>query len=268
SIEEAKRQVQIQDRILRGFPEVASVFGKAGRAESATDPAPLTMVETTVRLKPVEDWRMLPRPRWYSSRAPDLLARALRPIWPDRRRITPGELTALMNDAVQLPGWTNAFTMPIKARVDMLSTGIRTPVGVKVMGTDLAEIEKVGVRLEALLKPMGGTRSVLYERNPGAVHIDIVPLRDALGRYRLTVGGRRAVQWQRVDPVALQGLTGEGVTTAAKRGFVSLGQVADVRIVGGPPMVRDEGGLLVGYVFIDVDPSRRDLGGYVGEAKQ
>src|SRR5438477_2155792 len=188
SIEEAKRQVQIQDRILRGFPEVASVFGKAGRAESATDPAPLTMVETTVRLKPVEDWRMLPRPRWYSSWAPDLLARALRAIWPDRRRITPGELTALMNDAVQLPGWTNAFTMPIKARVDMLSTGIRTPVGVKVMGTDLAEIEKVGVRLEALIKPVGGTRSVLYERNQGGLYIDIVPLRDALGRYGLTVG--------------------------------------------------------------------------------
>ena len=356
SIEEAKRQVQIQDRILRGFPEVASVFGKAGRAESATDPAPLTMVETTVRLKPVEDWRMLPRPRWYSSWAPDLLSRALRPIWPERRRITPAEVTALMNDALQLPGWTNAFTMPIKARVDMLSTGIRTPVGVKVMGTDLAEIEKVGVRLEALLKPIGGTRSVLYERNQGGLYIDIVPLRDALGRYGLTVGdvertiesavggapigttvegrnrfsinvrypqdarsdlerlrgvlvpiaavdgaasppsaetmtlsqsepdhtqhpsdglpplrpvgGRPAVQWQSVDPVALQGLTGEGVTTAAKRGFVSLGQVADVRIVGGPPMVRDEGGLLVGYVFIDIDPSQRDLGGYVGEAKQ
>ncbi|TMA91371.1 MAG: efflux RND transporter permease subunit [Deltaproteobacteria bacterium] len=355
SIEEAKRQVQVQDRILRSFPEVASVFGKAGRADSATDPAPLTMVETTVRLKPVQDWRMLPRRRWYSAWAPGLLARALRPIWPDHRRITPAELTALMNDALQLPGWTNAFTMPIKARVDMLSTGIRTPVGVKIMGTDLAEIEKAGVRLEALLKPIGGTRSVLYERNQGGLYIDIVPLRDALGRYGLTVGdvertiesaiggapigvtvegrnrfsinvrypqdarsdlerlrgvlvaiapaegaatptaeavavaqsepdhaqhpsdgapplrpvgGRSAVQWQSVDPAALQGLTGEGVTTAAKRGFVSLGQVADIRIVGGPPMVRDEGGLLVGYVFVDVDPSQRDLGGYVSEAKQ
>src|SRR5437870_4311993 len=261
-----------------------------------------------------------------------------------------------MNDALQLPGWTNAFTMPIKARVDMLSTGSRTPVGVKIMGTDLAEIEKAGVRLEALLKPIGGTRSVLYERNQGGLYIDIVPLRDALGRYGLTVGdvertiesaiggapigvtvegrnrfsinvrypqdarsdlerlhgvlvplaavdgaatppsaetvavaqsepdhaqhpsdgtpplrpvgGRSAVQWQSVDPVALQGLTGEGVTTAAKRGFVSLGQVADIRIVGGPPMVRDEGGLLVGYVFVDVDPSQRDLGGYLSEAKQ
>jgi copper/silver efflux system protein len=356
SIEEAKRQVQIQDRILRGFPEVASVSGKAGRAESATDPAPLTMVETTVRLRPVEEWRMLPRPRWYSSWAPDLLARALRPIWPERRRITTAELTALMNDALQLPGWTNAFTMPIKARVDMLSTGIRTPVGVKIMGTDLSEIEKVGVRLEALLEPIGGTRSVLYERNQGGLYIDIVPLRDALARYGLTVGdvertiesaiggapigvtvegrnrfsinvrypqdarsdlerlrevlvpvamvdgaaspasagtmtlsdsepdharhptdgspplrpvgARSAVKWQSVDPAGLQGLTGEGVTTAARRGFVSLGEVADIRIVGGPPMVRDEGGLLVGYVFIDVDPSRRDLGGYVSEAKE
>src|SRR5256885_15171461 len=131
---------------------------------------------------------MLPRRRGYSAWAPGLLARARRPIWPDHRRITPAELTALMNDALQLPGWTNAFTMPIKARVDMLSTGIRTPVGVKIMGTDLAEIEKAGVRLEALLKPIGGTRSVLYERNQGGLYIDIVPLRDALGRYGLTVG--------------------------------------------------------------------------------
>ena len=159
SIEEARRQLQIQDRVLRSFPEVASVFGKAGRAETATDPAPLTMVETTVRLKPRESWRMVPRARWYSSWAPPVLARALRPIWPDRGRISPSELTALMNEAMQIPGWTNAFTMPIKARVDMLSTGIRTPVGIKIMGTDLAQIEKTGVALEGLLKSVPGTRS-------------------------------------------------------------------------------------------------------------
>src|SRR5256714_12768648 len=147
-----------------------------------------------------------------------------------------------MNDAVQLPGWTNAFTMPIKARVDMLSTGIRTPVGVKVMGTDLAEIEKVGVRLEALLKPVGGTRSVLYERNQGGLYIDIVPLRDALGRYGLTVGdvertiesavggapigttveGRNGfsfnVRYPRAAPTDLEGLPGGRVPIAPGAG--------------------------------------------------
>src|SRR5467141_4685756 len=358
SIEEARRQLQIQDRILHGFPEVASVLGKAGRAETATDPAPLTMVETTVRLKPRESWRMVPRARWYSSWASPFLARALRPIWPDRGRISPSELTALMNEATQIPGWTNAFTMPIKARVDMLSTGIRTPVGVKIMGTDLAEIEKAGVRLEALLKPLPGTRSAFYERNQGGLYIDIVPIRDALARYGLTVGdvertieaaiggapigvtieGRNrfsinvrypqdlrndldrlrgvlvpveaagpatsraamrqdsggmmfgqsateghhpkdgsparspgknpAIRWQRAGEATVDGLGGQNLTADQGHAFVPLGQVADVRIVGGPPMVRDEGGLLVGYVFVDVDPAQGDIGGYVSEAKR
>ena len=358
SIEEARRQLQVQDRILRSFPEVASVFGKAGRAETATDPAPLTMVETTVRLNPVEAWRMVPLARWYSSWAPPFLAGALRQIWPDRRRINSAELTALMNEAMQFPGWTNAFTMPIKARVDMLSTGIRTPVGIKVMGTDLAEIEKLGVGLEGLLKPLRGTRSVFYERNQGGLYIDIVPIRDALARYGLTVGdvertieaaiggapigvtieGRNrfsinvrypqdsrsdlerlrgvlvpisaagtgrvdtaiqreagsmpfgqngmsnhhpqdvspargpgrtpALRWQSADETTLQALGGEGRAGQGGRAFVPLGQVADIRIVGGPPMVRDDGGLLVGYVFVDVDPAQTDLGGYLSEAKQ
>jgi len=358
SIEEARRQLQIQDRILRGFSEVASVFGKAGRADTATDPAPLTMVETTVRLKPRESWRMVPRARWYSSWAPPFLARALRPIWPDRGRISPSELTALMNEATQIPGWTNAFTMPIKARVDMLSTGIRTPVGIKILGTDLAQIEKIGISLEGLLKPVPGTRSAFYERNQGGLYIDIVPIRDALARYGLTVGdvertieaaiggapigvtieGRNrfsinvrypqdlrndldrlrgvlvpveaagpatsraamrqdsggmmfgqsateghhpkdgsparapgknpAIRWQRAGEATVDGLGGQNLTADQGHAFVPLGQVADVRIVGGPPMVRDEGGLLVGYVFVDVDPAQGDIGGYVSEAKR
>jgi copper/silver efflux system protein len=376
SIEEAKRQLQIQDRVLKGFPEVASVFGKAGRAETATDPAPLTMVETTVRLKPVEAWRKLERRRWWSPWAPSWIAPAFRPLWPDRTPISWDELTAEMNRAMQFPGWTNAYTMPIKARVDMLSTGVRTPVGVKIMGTDLAEIEKVGVALEGLLTPIRGTRSVFYERNEGGLYLDIVPNRDALARYGITVGdvertieaavggapiattveGRKrfsinvrypqdlrsdierlkrvlvpvgggggggkgkmgalpparipalqlaqmggdmggkeggaaaqgqrrtpggipgtlsdapAVQWDTGVDVADQAtLGGLGGTSATARGsrqsFVPLGQVADIRIVGGPPMVRDEGGLLVGYVYVDIDPARRDIGGYVNDAK-
>ncbi len=375
SIEEAKRQLQIQDRVLHGFPEVASVFGKAGRAETATDPAPLTMVETTVRLRPVEEWRTLPRKRWWSAWAPGWARGALRAVWPDRHRITWEELTTEMNKAMQFPGWTNAYTMPIKARVDMLSTGVRTPVGIKVMGTDLAAIEKVGVALEGLMSSIRGTRSAFYERNEGGLYLDIVPNRDALARYGITVGdvqrtieaaiggapigltveGRNrfsisvrypqdlrsdverlrrvlvpvgggpgtgsgkmgaaeparvpelllaqmggggaggagspgpaaaggarggipgtlsdapAIQWDSgvnvADQDTLGGLGGGGAQRRGKQTFVQLGQVADVRIVGGPPMVRDEGGLLVGYVYVDIDPNQRDIGGYVAEAK-
>jgi copper/silver efflux system protein len=371
AIEEVKRQLQAQDRVFRSFPEVASVFGKAGRAETATDPAPLTMVETTVRLKPVGEWSMVPQQRWWSRHAPAWLARALRPLWPDRRRITWEELTTEMNKAMQFPGWTNAYTMPIKARVDMLSTGVRTPVGIKIMGSDLAEIEKVGVALEGLLSPVPGTRSVFYERNEGGLYLDIVPNRDALARYGITVGdvqrtieaaiggapigttveGRKrfsinvrypqdlrsdlerlkailvpvgggaagapgkmglaparvpelrlaqmgmgggakaaapddgprrirggipgtlsdapTLQWDSdvavVDQDTLGGLG--GATRKDRQAFVPLGQVADVRIVGGPPMVRDEGGLLVGAVYVDIDPARRDLGGWVADAR-
>src|SRR5512136_1383597 len=188
SIEEVKRQLQAQDRVFRSFPEVLTVFGKAGRAETATDPAPLTMVETTVRLRPPEEWRLLPRERWYSSWAPGWLQAVLRPFWPDRTRITFEELTAEMNRAMQFPGWTNAYTMPIKPRVDMLSTGVRTPVGVKVLGTDLDEIEKLGVALEGLRAGVPGTRSAFYERNAGGLYLDVVPNRDALARYGITVG--------------------------------------------------------------------------------
>ncbi len=355
SIEEAKRQLQAQDRVLRSFPEVRSVFGKAGRAETATDPAPLTMVETTVRLRPREEWRAIRVERWYSSWAPGFLKPVLGVAWPERRRISWEELVGQMNAAMQFPGWTNAYTMPIKARVDMLSTGVRTPVGVKVMGTSLAEIEKIGVTLEKVLAPIAGTRSVFYERNEGGLYLDIVPRREALARYGLTTGdvnriveaaiggtpisvtveGRnrftvnvRHPQDLRSDlerlrrvlvplgaargggkggmgaadaplpgvRLAQMGMDGappgaapprsasdapalgwlgpgadqSALTGAAPKGppFVTLGQLADVRIVGGPPMVRDENGLLVGYVYVDIDGGQRDVGGYVTEAKE
>jgi Cu(I)/Ag(I) efflux system membrane protein CusA/SilA len=385
SIEEAKRVLQLQDRVLRGFPEVASVFGKAGRADTATDPAPITMVETTVRLRPVSEWRLLDRTRWYSSWAPSWLRTLLRPVWPERTRITWDELTAEMNRRMQFPGWTNAFTMPIRARVDMLSTGVRTPVGIKVLGTDLSEIEKVGTALERLVAPIRGTRSVYYERNTGGLYLDIVPNREALARYGLTVGqvqrtieaaiggapigvtvegrnrfsinvryphdlrsdmdtlrrilvpvsqarggggmgergsappppsssrlalaGARPVllaqmgmgertdrpgstpprggptrdstgsmsdaptlDWSETLPRIQQApVGGRGLRPRASPAepttFVPLGQLAEIQVVGGPPMVRDEGGLLVGYVYVDVDPSR-DVGGYVAEARE
>ena len=359
SIEEAKRQLQAQDRVLRGFPEVRSVFGKAGRAETATDPAPLTMVETTVHLRPRSEWRTVKVDRWWFG-APRLLAPALRLLWPDARRISWDELVAEMNAAMQFPGWTNAYTMPIKARIDMLSTGVRTPVGVKVLGKSLDEIEQIGVGLEKVLAPIPGTRSAFYERNTGGLYIDIVPRREALARYGLTVGdvnrvveaaiggtpisvavdGRnrfsinvRYPQDLRSDlerlrrvlvpvgatggarkggmgaadgplpPVRLAQMTMGGggavpppeprtVSDAPSLGWIErgapgtdpsalqpgesvkgpasvpLGQLADVRISGGAPMIRDENGLLAGYVYVDIDDGQRDVGGYVAEAKE
>jgi Cu(I)/Ag(I) efflux system membrane protein CusA/SilA len=294
SIEEAKRQLQAQDRILRSFPEVETVFGKVGRVESATDPAPLSMVETTVQLRPPSAWRSVQRPRWYSRWAPAWGKRLLAPLWPETRPITWDELTAEMNDRMHFPGWTNAWTMPIKTRIDMLTTGVRTPVGVKIFGSDLAEIEKVGTALEGVLSAIPGTRSVLYERNLGGLYIDIVPRAEALARYGLRVGdveqvietaiggapiattieGRnrfsinvRYPQDARSDVDRLRALPVVSPGAPAESRTLPLGALADVRIATGPPMVRDEAGLLVGYVYVDIDQGSRDLGGYVDDAK-
>ncbi len=299
AIEEAKEQLQKQDRILRSFPEVATVFGKVGRAESATDPAPITMVETTVQLRPQAEWRKTFHARWYSGWAPGWLAGPLRGVWPEQQPMSWDELTADMNRQMQFPGWTNAWTMPIKTRVDMLTTGVRTPIGVKVFGTDLGEVERIGTALEHVLAPIPGTRSVLYERNLGGLYVDIVPRPAELARYGLriadvervvesaiggtpigtTVEGRNrfsiSVRYPRdlrgdvealkrlVVPVPIVAEAPE----ASTQPVVPLGEVADVRITGGPPMVRDEAGLLVGYVYVDIDQVERDLGGYVKDAK-
>jgi len=292
SIEEAKRQVQRQDRILAGFPEVKTVFGKAGRAESPTDPAPLSMVETVVQLKPPSQWPLVHRQRWYSSWVPTAAKPPFRMLWPEDRPETWHELIAKMNAALQMPGWTNAFTMPIKTRVDMLTTGVRTPVGIKVFGQDLAGIERAGTALEAVLRGVPGTRSALYERSLGGVYVDIVPRRDALARYGMqiadlndvvssavggepittTVEGRKRfsvnVRYQedfRSTPEKLRQVLvplrrGDGASS------LPLGELADVNVVEGPPMLRDEAGLLVGYVYVDVQPTR-DIGSYVEDAK-
>jgi Cu(I)/Ag(I) efflux system membrane protein CusA/SilA len=296
SLAEAKRQLLAQDRVLRSFPEVETVFGKVGRADTPTDPAPITMVETTVRLRPRAAWPLVPRPRWYSSWAPGWLKPLLRPLWPDRGRLTRGELADEMDRRMKFPGWTNAFTMPIKTRVDMLTTGVRTAVGVKVFGKDLGEIERVGTALEQVIAPVDGTRSVLYERNLGGLYLDVVPRPEALARHGLsiadvedvvetaigglpigfTVEGRARFGISVRYPEALRGDREQlaritvpipGAAGARPRS-VPLGDVADVQIVGGPPMVRDEAGLLVGYVYVDVDEERRDVGGYVVEARQ
>src|SRR6185295_18542535 len=160
SVTEAERLLQVQDRLIREVPEVERVFGKAGRAETSTDPAPFSMFETVVVLKPHAQWRR--HPRWYSSWAPGFLRPALEPLWPEV--MSHDELIDELDRKLQVPGVTNAWTMPIKARIDMLTTGVRTPVGIKVLGSDLAEIERLGTEIERILKDVPGTRSVFAER--------------------------------------------------------------------------------------------------------
>jgi Cu(I)/Ag(I) efflux system membrane protein CusA/SilA len=200
-----------------------------------------------------------------------------------------------MNEALRLPGWTNAWTMPIKTRVDMLTTGVRTPVGIKIFGQDLATIEAAGEQLESVLRAVPGTRSVLYERSLAGTYVDIVPKREALARYGLQIDDLNAVTETAVggEPITMtvEGRRRYTVNVRYKEDFrsspeklrqvrvplravgteggassIPLGELADVNIVEGPPMLRDEAGLLVGYVYVDLDPSR-DLGGYVKEAK-
>jgi Cu(I)/Ag(I) efflux system membrane protein CusA/SilA len=286
SVTEAARILQVQDRVLRQFPEVVSVHGKAGRAETSTDPAPLSMMETVVQLKAADEWR--PRERWYSSWAPEWLKDSLlRHITPDR--LTWDELVAEMDAALRIPGTTNAWTMPIKGRIDMLTTGVRTPVGVKIYGADLGSIEAIGQQVEAVLRDVPGTRSVFAERVTGGYFVDFDLKRDELARHGLSVGA--------VQDVILSAVGGENVTVTVEGrarfpvnvryprelrddldrlgrvlvrtpqgAQIPLSQVAEIRTVSGPSMIRNENGLLVGYVYVDI--AGRDVGGYVEDAKR
>jgi Cu(I)/Ag(I) efflux system membrane protein CusA/SilA len=285
SVTQATELLQTQDRILKGFPEVDRVFGKAGRADTSTDPAPFSMMETTVVLKPEGEWR--PKARWYSGWAPGWMKPAFRPFWPDH--VSVEELTDEMDRALRIPGVANIWTMPIKNRLDMLSTGVRTPIGIKVFGSDLQEIERTGETLEGLLRKIPGTRSVYAERVAGGNFLDIVPRRDQLARYGLTI--------EQLQTVIATAIGGENVTTtiegrerypvnvryprelrddparlarvlvATPTGAqVPLAQVADLQIVRGPAMLRDENGFLAGYVYVDI--AGRDIGGWVEEAKR
>ncbi|HEY7585645.1 MAG TPA: CusA/CzcA family heavy metal efflux RND transporter [Candidatus Deferrimicrobiaceae bacterium] len=286
SVAQAQDLMERQDRVLKRFPEVERVFGKAGRADTSTDPAPFSMMETTVVLKPESRWSG--KDRWYSSWAPDLLKPLFRPIWPDR--ISWDELVARMDGAVRFPGVTNAWTMPIKARIDMLTTGVRTPVGIKIYGSDLGEIQRIGEHLEHVIRPIRGTRSVFAERVTGGYFMDFEPKRDQLARYGLTI--------ERVQDAIMTAIGGENITTTVEGrerypvnvryprelredvdrlsrvlvpvptpmgAQVPLAQLADIKLVQGPSMLRDENGFLAGYVYVDI--AGRDVGGYVEEAK-
>ncbi len=262
SITKAAELIQVQDRIIKSFPEVESVYGKAGRAATATDPAPTEMFETVINLKPQEEWR------------PGL---------------TTDGLIAEMDKALQLPGVSNAWTMPLKARTDMLSTGIRTPIGIKVFGRDLGEMERIAKEVEAVVKKVPGTTSAYAERIGGGYYLDIEPRRDELARYGLTVGD--------MQEVILTALGGEMVTTTVEGrerfsvnvryprdlrsdpdaiardvlihpeagGAIPLGQLADVRLARGPATIRTENALLSAYIFVDIRD--RDIGSYVADAR-
>ena len=294
SISEVTKLLKLQDKLLMQIPEVAQVFGKAGRADTATDPAPLEMFETVITLKPESEWR------------PGMTVEALKNE---------------MNEILTIPGVANSFTMPIKARIDMLATGIRTPVGIKVLGPKLEEIERIGLELEELLRDVPGTRSAYAERLTTGYFIDITVKREAIARYGMSVEGVNEViqsaiggmnltvtvegrerypvniryardfrsnidQLSRVlVPVSMGGgspagagggMSGDGAQggftspvsfqSPARVQNVQLGELADIKVVKGPTAIKSEEGLLASYVYIDF--SGRDVGGYVEEAKQ
>jgi len=263
SVTKAAELMQTQDRIIKSFPEVQSVFGKAGRALTATDPAPTEMFETIITLKPKSEWRP---------------------------GVTTDSLKQEMDTALQFPGVSNVWTMPIRARIDMLSTGIRTPVGVKVYGTDLGEMEKIARQIEGVLKTIPGTSSAYAERVIGGYYLDIVPDRTALGRYGLsindiqdvvgmalgsevvtsTVEGRErygvAIRYPRASRSDPQSIARDVQVSLPGGGTVPLGEVADVKLTRGATTIRTENGQLAVYIFVDI--ANRDLGGYVAEAQQ
>jgi len=288
SVAEAQKALQVQDKILMSFPEIDRVFGKAGRAGTSTDPAPFTMMETTILLKPELQWRE--KPRWYSGWAPEWLKRVLRTAWRDR--ITENELIAELDAALHLPGISNAWTMPIKGRLDMLSTGIRTPIGIKVSGADLGVIQKIGLEVESAIQKMPETRSVFAERVAGGYFLDFVLDRDKLARYGLSVDDANLMVMTAVggdnQTTTIEGRQRYGVNVRYARDFredvdalkrvllplpggqgqIPMAEIAEVKLVEGPSMIRDENGLLTGYVYVDFDTSKIDVGRYVERAKQ
>jgi Cu(I)/Ag(I) efflux system membrane protein CusA/SilA len=285
SVTQAQQLLQVQDRIIMRFPEVETVLGKAGRAETSTDPAPFSMMETVIVLKPEDQWRKVDT--WYSSWAPAWAKAIFRRFTPDH--ISTDQLVEEMNQALKIPGTSNAWTMPIKARVDMLTTGVRTPVGIKIYGADIKQIENLGTQIEATLPKVQGTRSVFAERTSGGYFVDFKWNRDELARYGLTIdmaqdvvmsaiGGEnvtttvegrerypvnvRYMRDYRSDPAALARVL---VPAMGGQAQIPLSQLAEVRTVSGPAMLRDENGMLNGYVYVDV--AGRDVGSYVEEAK-
>ena len=263
SVTEASKLLQTQNEIIKSFPEVESVWGKAGRAATATDPAPMSMFETVINLKPEEAWR---------------------------DGMTVDKLTAEMDKALQFPGVSNSWTMPIKARTDMLSTGIRTPVGIKVIGRDLDEMERLARQIEAAVRDVPGTTSAYAERATGGYYVNIDPDRARLARYGLMVGdvqnviatalganavtttveGRErykvAVRYPRDYRNDPQAIANEVLIPTPAGGTVPLNEVATVTVAQGPSMIRTENAQLALYIFVDFRD--RDIGSYVADAQK
>lgn len=262
SITKARELLQQTDKIIKSFPEVESVFGKIGRAETATDPAPLTMIETTIRLKPQDEWR---------------------------EGMTPEKLVEEMNNAIQIPGLTNAWTMPIKTRIDMLSTGIKTPVGIKIAGPDLIVLQDLGKQVEELMKTVPGTRSAYAERSVGGNYVDFEIDREAIARYGLTVADVQDVFMSAVGGMnitkTVEGLERYPVNlryqrdyresiNALKRVLVSLPmggnipleQLGEIVIKKGPPMIKSENARPNTWVYVDL--KNVDVGTYIDNAKE
>ncbi|WP_374246071.1 efflux RND transporter permease subunit [Zoogloea sp.] len=263
SVTKAAELLQTQDRIIKRFPEVASVFGKAGRAGSATDPAPLEMFETIINLKPRDQWR------------------------PGMNTDT---LIAQLDAALQFPGVANAWTMPIKARTDMLSTGIRTPIGIKVFGTDLDELERLAKQIEGVVRAVPGTTSAFAERITGGFYLNIEPDREQLARYGIPVGelqdtiagalggemvtttveGRErygvAVRYPRELRDSPERIAREVLVPTMGGAMLPLGQLARVSIAKGTPGIRTENAQLSAYIYVDI--RGRDIGGYVADARK
>jgi Cu(I)/Ag(I) efflux system membrane protein CusA/SilA len=263
SITKAAELLQTQDKIIKSFPEVASVFGKAGRANTATDPAPTEMFETVINLKPESEWRA---------------------------GLTIDKLIAEMDKALQFPGVANSWTMPIKARIDMLSTGIRTPIGIKVFGKDLDEMEKLARQIETVVKTVPGTSGAFAERITGGFYLNIEPDRTQLARYGLAVGdlldvvgtalggemvtttveGRErfgvTVRYPRELRGDAQQIAREVLVPTMDGAMIPLGQLAKVIVAKGAPGIRTENALLSAYIYVDI--RGRDIGGYVADAKK
>jgi len=283
SIAEARRVLQTTDLVLKQFPEVDQVLGKAGRAESATDPAPLSMLETLITLKPRSQWRHVPT--WYSSWAPEWAKSALRHITPDT--MSSEELISQMNSALKVPGISNAWTMPIRGRVDMLTSGIRTPVGLKISGDDPARIEEIGKQVESILPTVRGTRGVFAERTNEGHFLDVVWRRDELARYGISMESAEEVLSNAAGgdnvTTAYEGLARYPVNVRYMRDFrsnadalahvlvpaggqrqIPISELATIHVEDGPAMIRDENGMLTGYVYVDL--MGRDAGSYVADA--
>lgn len=291
SITKAKELLQQTDRIIATFPEVHHVFGKVGRAETATDPAPLSMLETTIMLKAEDEWRKLPTPRFYSDwpQWTEWVKKPLRWVLPEEKTITVSQLTEELNNAIQFPGLTNAWTMPIKTRIDMLSTGIRTPVGIKIMGDDLQTLSDLGEEIEALVRTLPGTLSAFSERVTGGNYLDFVIDRAEIARYGLTVANVQDIIQSAIGGMnvtqTVEGLERYSVNIRYMRDYrkdlpalnrvliplrdgshIPISQVADIQIKKGPPAIKSENARRTAWIYVDLQGI--DVGTYVENARK